>query len=272
MNDILTDYLQSIHDIPLLKAEEEYQLGLGVLRGDQAAKERLYKANLKLVVSLAKSYKNANLPLMDIIQEGNIGLLKAVERFDCTTGNRFSTFAIWEIRNSISKALVNQTKLIRMPANVHETLSKVKKTEKLLIDKLGRKPDIKEIAECLGMSEVEIYELLEGANGPSSLDIQIGETEDATIGSMIVDPKAINPEDSYINEAKKEILENVLKSLSERESEILKYRFGLNGNSKTLEEVGEIFGLTKERIRQIENKALEKLRNPIRFKMLQEVF
>ena len=272
-SDSINMYLKEIRQFPLLTAEEEKELLDKIAKGDKSAKNKLVESNLRLVVSIAKKYQNNGLSLMDLIQEANIGLLIAVEKFEPERGYRFSTYASWWIKQTISRALDNKSKMIRMPAYVVEGVNKMKNAEKTLTIRLGREPTIEEIANEMALSVDKVKKLRDSCKEVSSLDISIGDDEEATLGERIADTSSLSPEDNMDIQAKEEMLDTILGTLEERESEIIKHRYGLaDGEPKTLEEVGQIFGLTKERIRQIEAKALRKLRNPFRAKLLKETF
>ena len=271
--DAINQYLKEIRQFPLLKAEEERELLNRIQKGDMQAKERLVESNLRLVVSIAKKYQNNGLSLMDLIQEANIGLLTAIDKFEPERGYRFSTYASWWIKQTISRALDNKSKLIRLPAYIVEGINKMKNAEKVLTIELGRTPSDEELAKYMGIDLEYAKKLQDNRKEISSLDVSIGEDEEATIGELVADTTNLTPEESMDLQVQEEMLNGILSTLEDRESEVIKHRYGIGGNEpKTLEEVGHLFNLTKERIRQIEAKALRKLRNPCRAKILKEIF
>lgn len=269
--DTLKAYLKSIGNHPRLTAEQEKELSVKALQGDKDAINALTTCNLLLVVSIAKKYYGCGLPLLDLIQEGNLGLMKAAEKYDGTTGNRFSTYATYWIRQAISRALGDQSRTIRIPANMVELLSKTKKATAELTQKFGRAPSDKEIAQHLGVELDKIQTVMDLAQVSASLDTPVDDEGETSMGDLIADHTAENPMSAMMKEANKQIVASILDTLAPREAEILKMRFGINADkAMTLEEVGNHYGLSKERIRQIENKAIRKLRNPVRARMLKE--
>ena len=271
INDPVRMYLKEIGKVDLLSAEEEVRLALLIEQGDLEARKTLTNANLRLVVSIAKRYVGRGMAFLDLIQEGNLGLLKAVEKFDCTKGFKFSTYATWWIRQAITRAIADQARTIRIPVHMVETINKIMRTTRVLVQELGRDPSTAEIAAKLGMTEERVVEILKIAQDPVSLETPIGEEEDSHLGDFIPDEDALAPEDMASYMLLREQLLEVLKTLTDRESKVLILRFGLeDGRPRTLEEVGEIFKVTRERIRQIEAKALRKLRHPTRSKKLKD--
>ena len=264
-------YLKSIGNHPRLTFEQEKDLSVKALAGDRNAVNTLVECNLLLVVSVAKKYYGCGLPLLDLIQEGNLGLIKAAEKYDGSKGFRFSTYATYWIRQSISRALGDQSRTIRIPANMVELLSKVKKATAELTQKFGRTTSDKEIAAHLGVELDKVQTVMDMAQATTSLDTPIDDEGETSMGDLIADHTAENPIANMIKEANSQIIASVFDTLAPREAEILRMRFGINAmKAMTLEEVGQHYGLTRERIRQIENKAIRKLRNPVRAKMLRE--
>lgn len=264
-------YMREMGQFSMLSADEEIKLANRITEGDQSAKNELVEANLRLVVSLARHYQGCGLSYQDLIQEGNIGLIKAAEKFDVSKGFRFSTYASWWIKQALSRAIADQSRTIRIPVHMTENINKFKKTERELLSQLNREPKIKEIADAMGISEKQAKEIQSYIVEPTSLDIQVGDDDDTTIGSFIEDTHFVNPESAYIKESNGDIVNTVLDTLNDREANILRLRFGIGGKkAMTLEEVGKEYGLTRERIRQIEAKALRKLRHPSRANILKE--
>lgn len=264
-------YMREMGQFSMLSADEEVKLAHRIAEGDQSAKNELVEANLRLVVSLARHYQGCGLSYQDLIQEGNIGLIKAAEKFDVSKGFRFSTYASWWIKQALSRAIADQSRTIRIPVHMTENINKFKKTERELLSKLNREPKVKEIADAMGISEKQAKEIQSYIVEPTSLDIQVGDDDDTTIGSFIEDTHFVNPESAYIKESNGDVVNAVLDTLSDREANILRLRFGIGGKkAMTLEEVGKEYGLTRERIRQIEAKALRKLRHPSRANILKE--
>ena len=271
VDDPVKVYLKEIGRVPLLTPEEEIELAIRISDDDQKAKQRLAEANLRLVVSIAKRYVGRGMQFLDLIQEGNLGLIKAVDKFDYTKGFKFSTYATWWIRQAITRAIADQARTIRIPVHMVETINKVKKTNSQLLHKNGRDPSAEEIAAELDMPVDKVREILRVAQEPVSLETPIGEEEDSHLGDFIPDDDAPAPADAASMLLLKEQLNDVLKTLTPREAKVLALRFGLeDGHPHTLEEVGSEFGVTRERIRQIEAKALRKLRHPSRSKKLRD--
>ncbi|HPR39883.1 MAG TPA: RNA polymerase sigma factor RpoD [Oscillospiraceae bacterium] len=271
IDDPVKVYLKEIGRVPLLTPEEEVDLAERMAQGDPYAKKRLSEANLRLVVSIAKRYVGRGMQFLDLIQEGNLGLIKAVEKFDHTKGFKFSTYATWWIRQAITRAIADQARTIRIPVHMVETINKVKKVSSQLLHQNGHEPTADEIAAELDMSVEKVREIMRVAQEPVSLETPIGEEEDSHLGDFIPDDDAPAPADAASNMLLKEQLAEVLKTLTSREEKVLRLRFGLDdGRSRTLEEVGKEFNVTRERIRQIEAKALRKLRHPSRSKKLRD--
>ena len=265
IDDPVKIYLKEIGRVPLLSPDEEIELAQRMQKGDSAAKKRLAEANLRLVVSIAKRYGGRGMSFLDLIQEGNLGLIKAVEKFDYTKGFKFSTYATWWIRQSITRAIADQARTIRIPVHMVETITKVKKISSQLLHQNGRDPSADEIAEALDMPVERVREIMRIAQDPVSLETPIGEEEDSHLGDFLPDENAPEPTEAASQVLLKEQLNQVLGTLTEREEKVLRLRFGLeDGRSRTLEEVGQMFNVTRERIRQIEAKALRKLRHPNR--------
>lgn len=271
VNDPVRMYLKEIGKIPLLTSEEEVELAKAIEQNSEDARRRLAEANLRLVVSIAKKYVGRGMLFLDLIQEGNLGLIKAVEKFDYRKGYKFSTYATWWIRQAITRAIADQARTIRIPVHMVETINKLIRISRQLVQELGREPLPEEIAQEMNISEDRVREILKIAQEPVSLETPIGEEDDSHLGDFIEDHEAQAPADAAAFELLKEQLEDVLDTLSAREEKVLRLRFGLDdGRSRTLEEVGQYFGVTRERIRQIEAKALRKLRHPMRSKRLRD--
>ncbi len=271
IDDPVKVYLKEIGRVPLLTSEEEIELAMRISENDAEAKKRLSEANLRLVVSIAKRYVGRGMQFLDLIQEGNLGLIKAVDKFDYTKGFKFSTYATWWIRQAITRAIADQARTIRIPVHMVETINKVKKTNSQLLHENGRDPTAEEIAEKIDMPVDKVREILRIAQEPVSLETPIGEEEDSHLGDFIPDDEAQAPVDAASMALMREQLAEVLKTLTPREARVLSLRYGLeDGNPKTLEEVGKEFNVTRERIRQIEAKALRKLRHPSRSKKLRD--
>ena len=264
-------YLKEIGNVPLLTSEQEVELARRVEEGDPEAKKALTEANLRLVVSIAKKYVGRGMPFLDLIQEGNMGLMKAVDKFDYTKGYKFSTYATWWIRQAITRGIADTGRTIRVPVHMVETINKTLRMTRQLLQELGREPTPEEVAEKLGVPASRVREVLKISRDPVSLDTPIGEEDDSHLGDFIEDDTALSPADSATFSMLKEELSNALESLTERERQVVKLRFGLeDGRARTLEEVGKEFNVTRERIRQIEAKALRKLRHPSRSKRLKD--
>ncbi len=273
VDDPVRMYLKEIGRVPLLTADEEIELARRMEAGDESARHRLEEANLRLVVSIAKRYVGRGMLFLDLIQEGNLGLLKAVEKFDYSKGYKFSTYATWWIRQAITRAIADQARTIRIPVHMVETINKLVRISRQLLQELGRDPHPEEVAREMGISVARVHEIMKIAQEPVSLETPIGEEEDSHLGDFIEDEAALDPVDAASMMLLKEQIADVLKTLAPREAEVLRLRFGLeDGRSRTLEEVGQNFGVTRERIRQIEAKALRKLRHPVRLRKLQGNF
>lgn len=271
INDPVRMYLKEIGRVPLLTADEEVSLALKIEQGDQEAKQRLAEANLRLVVSIAKRYVGRGMQFLDLIQEGNMGLMKAVEKFDYSKGFKFSTYATWWIRQAITRAIADQARTIRIPVHMVETINKLIRIQRQLLQELGKEPTPEQIAEKMEMPTEKVREILKIAQEPVSLETPIGEEDDSHLGDFIEDQEATSPAEHAAYELLKEQLEDVLDTLTDREENVLRLRFGIDdGRTRTLEEVGKVFGVTRERIRQIEAKALRKLRHPSRSKQLKD--
>ncbi len=273
LDDPVRMYLKEIGQIRLLSAEEEVELAKRVSEGDQAAKNKLTEANLRLVVSIAKKYSGRGLHILDLIQEGNTGLIRAVDKFDWTKGNKFSTYATWWIRQAITRAIADQARTIRVPVHMVEVINKATRCNRKLVQELGREPTVEEIAAELGLPVEKIIEANRTAADTLSLDTPVGDEEDTSIGSFVEDERTPGPADATSNALLAEALKEILDTLTEREADVLRMRFGMyDGRTHTLEEVGQLFGVTRERIRQIENKAIRKLRHPSRAKKIKDFY
>ena len=271
LTDPVRMYLKEIGKIDLLTPEDEIDLAKRIAEGDEHAKKRMVEANLRLVVSVAKHYLGRGMQLLDLIQEGNMGLLKAVEKFDYTKGYKFSTYATWWIRQSITRAVADQARTIRIPVHMVETINRVSRTSRALVQELGREPTMSEISEQLGVPEDKIAEVLKIAQDPVSLETPVGEEDDSHLGDFIPDNELAEPAESASYNMLRSQLNDVMKTLSPRECKVLRLRFGMeDGRAHTLEEVGREFNVTRERVRQIEAKALRKLRHPSRSKLLKD--
>ncbi|MBQ8909453.1 MAG: RNA polymerase sigma factor RpoD [Oscillospiraceae bacterium] len=273
LDDPVRMYLKEIGQIKLLTADEEVELAKRVSEGDQAAKDMLTEANLRLVVSIAKKYSGRGLHILDLIQEGNTGLIRAVDKFDWTKGNKFSTYATWWIRQAITRAIADQARTIRVPVHMVEVINKATRCNRKLVQELGREPTVEEIAAELGLPVEKIIEANRTAADTLSLDTPVGDEEDTSIGSFVEDERTPGPADATSNALLAEALKEILDTLTDREAEVLRMRFGMyDGRTHTLEEVGQSFGVTRERIRQIENKAIRKLRHPSRAKKIKDFY
>ncbi|MCC2231098.1 RNA polymerase sigma factor RpoD [Hominifimenecus microfluidus] len=264
-------YLKEIGTVPLLTAEEETELAKRKAEGDVEAKERLIEANLRLVVSIAKRYTGRGMSFLDLVQEGNLGLIKGVEKFDYTKGYKLSTYATWWIRQSVTRALADQARTIRVPVHMVETINKMSKMQRKLTLELGYEPSVAELAQALDMSEEKVMEIMQIAREPASLETPIGEEDDSNLGDFVADSNAVTPEGNVESVMLREHIDILLDDLKDREKQVVILRFGLeDGHPRTLEEVGKEFNVTRERIRQIEAKALRKLRNPVRSKRIRD--
>lgn len=271
LDDPVKMYLKDIGEVPLLSADDEIALAKRIQEGDEEAKKKLSEANLRLVVSIAKRYVGRGMLFLDLIQEGNIGLMKAVEKFDYEKGFKFSTYATWWIRQAITRAIADQARTIRIPVHMVETINKLTRISRVLLQTLGREPTPAEIAAEMGVSEERVCEIQKIAQDPVSLETPIGEEEDSHLGDFIEDERSVTPSDSVSTTMLKETLITVLSTLTPREEKVLRLRYGVDdGRPRTLEEVGKEFNVTRERIRQIEAKALRKLRHPSRSKHLKD--
>lgn len=270
-DDPVRMYLKEIGTVPLLSADEEIELAKRKADGDELAKERLIEANLRLVVSIAKRYTGRGMSFLDLVQEGNLGLIKGVEKFDYTKGYKLSTYATWWIRQSVTRALADQARTIRVPVHMVETINKMSKMQRKLTLELGYEPSIPELAKALDMSEEKVMEIMQIAREPASLETPIGEEDDSNLGDFVADSNVVTPEQNVESVMLREQIDTLLGDLKERERQVIVLRFGLeDGHPHTLEEVGKEFNVTRERIRQIEAKALRKLRNPVRSKRIRD--
>ena len=264
-------YLKESGTVPLLSAEEELRLAKRKAEGDVSAKERLIEANLRLVVSIAKRYTGRGMSFLDLVQEGNLGLIKGVEKFDYTKGYKLSTYATWWIRQSVTRALADQARTIRVPVHMVETINKMSKMQRKLTLELGYEPSVAELSAALDMSEDKVMEIMQIAREPASLETPIGEEDDSNLGDFVADGNVVTPEGNVESVMLREHIDALLGDLKERERQVIVLRFGLeDGHPRTLEEVGKEFNVTRERIRQIEAKALRKLRNPVRSKRIRD--
>ena len=271
LDDPVKMYLKDIGQVPLLTTDEELELAQKMSEGQEAAKKRLSEANLRLVVSIAKRYVGRGMQFLDLIQEGNLGLMKAVEKFDYQKGFKFSTYATWWIRQSITRAIADQARTIRIPVHMVETINRLVREQRILLQELGREPTLEELAERMGVSIERVSEIQKIAQDPVSLETPIGEEEDSHLGDFIEDDKTPTASDSVASTMLKEQIARVLDTLTPREEKVLRLRYGIDdGRPRTLEEVGKEFNVTRERIRQIEAKALRKLRHPSRSKRLRD--
>ena len=273
LDDPVRMYLKEIGQVRLLSADEEVELAKRVSEGDQEAKNKLTEANLRLVVSIAKKYSGRGLHILDLIQEGNTGLISAVDKLDWTKGNKFSTYATWWIRQAITRAIADQARTIRVPVHMVEVINKATRCNRKLVQELGREPTVEEIAAELGLPVEKIIEANRTAADTLSLDTPVGDEEDTSIGSFVEDERTPGPADATSNALLAEALKEILDTLTDREADVLRMRVGMyDGRTHTLEEVGQIFGVTRERIRQIENKAIRKLRHPSRARKIKDFY
>lgn len=264
-------YLKEIGTVPLLTAEEELELARRKTEGDTVAKDKLINANLRLVVSIAKRYTGRGMTFLDLVQEGNLGLIKGVEKFDYTKGYKLSTYATWWIRQSVTRALADHARTIRVPVHMVETINRMSKMQRKLTLELGYEPSTKELADALDMTEEKVLEIMQIAREPASLETPIGEEDDSNLGDFVADNNTVTPEANIESVMLREHIDVLLQDLKDREREVIILRFGLrDGHPRTLEEVGKIFNVTRERIRQIEAKALRKLKNPVRSKKIKD--
>ena len=271
INDPVRMYLKEIGKISLLTLEEEMEISKRIVEGDEEAKNKLAESNLRLVVSIAKRYVGRGMLFLDLIQEGNIGLMKAVEKFDASKGYKFSTYATWWIRQAITRAIADQARTIRVPVHMVETINRLSRFQRQLTLELNREPTEEELAKKMHLSLDKVREVIKIAQEPVSLETPIGEEDDSHLGDFVKDERSMSPEEYTVHELLKDEISDVLLTLTEREEQVLRLRFGLDdGSSKTLEEVGQMFGVTRERIRQIEAKALRKLRHPSRSRKLKD--
>ena len=271
IEDPVRMYLKEIGKVPLLSADEEIKLAQRMEEGDEAAKKKLAEANLRLVVSIAKRYVGRGMLFLDLIQEGNLGLIKAVEKFDYRKGYKFSTYATWWIRQAITRAIADQARTIRVPVHMVETINKMSKMQRKLTLELGYEPSVAELAKALDMSEDKVMEIMQIAREPASLETPIGEEDDSNLGDFVADVNTVTPEGNVESVMLRDHIDALLGDLKERERQVIELRFGLrDGHPRTLEEVGKEFNVTRERIRQIEAKALRKLRNPVRSKRIRD--
>lgn len=273
LHDPVRAYLKEIGQIKLLTAEEEVELAKRISEGDQNAKNKLTEANLRLVVSIAKKFTGRGLDFLDVIQEGNTGLIRAVDKFDWRKENKFSTYATWWIRQAITRAIADQARTIRVPVHMVEIINKIARCNRVLVQRFGREPTVEEISSELNLPVSKVVEARRISADPISLDTPVGDGEDTTMGSFLRDESIMEPEDKVTGDSRAEALREVMETLTEREADVLKMRFGMyDGRTHTLEEVGQIFGVTRERIRQIEAKAIRKLRHPSRAKKIYDFY